>query len=36
MLRQVVAHAHRHFQAIASLAVLIAIALATEAGKRWG
>jgi hypothetical protein len=36
MLRPLVAHARRRIQPIASLAILVAIALVTEAGKRWG
>ena len=35
MLRQAVARVRRHAQAIASLATIVAIALVTEAGKRW-
>ena len=35
MLRPATSHPHRHVQAVISLAILIAIALATEAGKRW-
>jgi hypothetical protein len=36
MSRPLTAHAHRRIQAIASLAILVAMALVTEAGKRWG
>ena len=35
MLRPVSATIRRHIHAIAGLATLVAIALATEAGKRW-
>ena len=35
MLRRVVVTVRHRAQAVASLAILTAIALATEAGKRW-
>jgi hypothetical protein len=35
MSRLAIARAGRRVQALAGLAILIAIALATEAGKRW-
>jgi hypothetical protein len=36
MLRPAIARAHRRVQVIANLAIVVAIALVSEAGKRWG